>query len=78
MVAGKAETYHHKKLSFNTAWSSTLYMKTYVVENFCGLCSFSLYCKPFPTNYDLVNQQYKYTELLQQSFTANSYFPLKM
>ena len=27
--------------------------------------------------YGLVDQQYKSTELLQQSFTANSYFPLK-
>ena len=45
----------------------------YVRENvqgkiFCDFHGFSLDCKSFPVNYDLVDQQYKSTELLQQIF----------
>ena len=38
---------------------------------------FSLNHKSFSTNYGLVDQQYKSTEMLQQNFTVNSYFPSK-
>ena len=45
----------------------------YVRENvqgkiFCDFHGFSLDCKSFPVNYDLVDQQYNSKELLQQTF----------
>ena len=38
------------------------------------VCGFSLNCKCFPANHDLVNQQYKSTEMLQQKFYCEQLF----
>ena len=54
-----------------------MYRKTSVGENFC---SFSFNHKCFLANHGVVDQQYKFVEMLQQTFLLqiSSYFPLKM
>ena len=47
-------------------------MKMSAAENFCGFCGFSLDCKLWPCRSAI--QQNFYSE----SFTTNSYIPLKM
>ena len=43
----------------------------------CDFHGFSLHRESFSANYDLVDQQYKYTELLQRKFYRQQLFPLK-
>ena len=49
-----------------------LHGKTFVV-----FTVFLLNCECFPTNHGHVDQQYKSTECYSESFTMNSYFPLR-
>ena len=51
-----------------------MYRKTSAGENFCSFCGFLLDPESFPTNYGLVDQQYKATKLLQQKFYCKQLF----
>ena len=42
----------------------TIYGKTFEVKNFRGFHGFSLNCECFPTNYGLVDCQFKSTSML--------------
>ena len=53
---------------------NTVYGKSSVGENFHGFCNFSLDRESFPVKYGLVYQQFKSTELLQQTLYHEQLF----
>ena len=54
--------------TYRTRINDTIYNKSSIEENFCSFHDFSLNHGSFPANLGLVDQQYKYTSMVQQMF----------